>query len=167
MAIFLILPSAGMVFSSDGESPCGYEMEVVPVGALTSDPGFGFENVSEGPAILEAWTTNDPYANPYTEVYDFTYGQDTLAFVVEYDHTGGFLPQQWAAGWTCGTDQLVKICRFDWTIGYLPPGTYLLINYFDPVMFKGTYDWASKVGDVVFGWPDIDASRPECFTVDD
>lgn len=104
---------------------------------------------------------------PYTEVYDFTHGLDTIAFVVEYFHIGGLLPEQKAFGFNCGQEYpIIKTCYFQWTIGYLPPGVYLLINYFDPVEFPpGEYDWVSKVGDVIFGWPDINASRPWCFTI--
>lgn len=157
--IILYLPPVAL--SSDGNSSCGYIMKVIPV---QRTPAMG--GPLNAPAILDAWTTNDPLGNPYSEVYDFATGQDIMGFVVEYNHTGGFLPEQWAKGWICGTEIPVKICNFKWTIGYLPPGVYLLINYFDPVEFPiGNYDWASKVGNVVFGWPNINASRPWCFKV--
>ncbi len=166
VTLVVIMSDSGPAFSGvqtdgDGTSPCGYDMVVLPADQPAGSAVF------DGPTIIDAWTTNDPYGNPYTEVYDFTAGAEPIAFVVEYFHTGGLLPKQWARGWVCGDEtQIVKTCTFDWTIGYLPEGVYLLINYFDPVEFRpGTYDWASKVGDVVFGWPDIDPSRPWCFTV--
>jgi hypothetical protein len=161
LLLFLTLYIQAFTFASDGINSCGYEMDVIPV----ETPAIA--SIFDNPTIIDAWTTNDPFGNPYSEVYDFTIGQDTIAFVVEYFHTGGLLPEQWARGWNCGQeDQIVKTCYFKWTIGYLPAGVYLLINYFDPVEFPpGEYDWASKVGDVVFGWPNISATRPWCFTI--
>ena len=151
-------------FASDGTNSCGYEMIVVPA---TGSATTGLDAINNQPAILDTWTTNDPFINPYSEVYNFAAGQDTLAFVVRYYHTGGALPEQWARGWRCGDEtRIIKTCNFKWTIGYMPPGEYLLINYFSPVDFKpGEYDWASKVGNVVFGWPNIEATRPWCFTI--
>jgi hypothetical protein len=144
-----------------GENNCGYEMMIVPVPGqeMTAD-------VFDDPLIIDAWTTDDPFGNPFKEVYDFTVGEGNIAFVVEYFHTGGLLPRQFARGWTCGTDIVRKTCRFDWTIGPVPPGIYLLINFFDPNPYPpGEYDWAAKVGDLFFGWPNIDELRPLCFTV--
>ncbi len=162
LLLLLVLFNPGITLSSDGTSSCGYEMQVVPVEVSA------IANIFDKPTIIDVWTTNDPLGNPYSEVYDFTVVQDTIAFVVEYFHTGGLLPEQWARGWNCGTDKVVKTCHFEWTIGNLPAGVYLLINYFDPVEFPaGEYDWASKVGDVVFGWPNISDARPLCFTTHD
>jgi hypothetical protein len=165
-SIVFILSLPALAISSDGVNSCGYEMIAVPAaaapGAMSDIPP------SPAPAILDAWTTNDPFVNPYNEVYQFTRGVDTLAFVVEYVHAGGAIPEQFARGWRCENEtQINKTCRFKWTVGYLPPGTYLLINYMDPVKFGfGQYDWASKVGNVVFGWPDpASGSRPWCFAV--
>jgi len=161
MAFMALLMVPAAAISSDGTNTCGYEMMVVPVQTVAS------LGTATTPAILDAWTTNDPYMNPFAEVYDFARGVDTLAFVVYYRHTGGVIPDQYAKGWACRDEAVpLKTCRFNWTIGYLPPGDFLLINYFDPVQFPvGSYDWASKVGDVVFGWPDISSTRPSCFNV--
>lgn len=163
----IIMFNAGLSFSAQTESlvgvnSCGYEMMIVSVPDTLS-----VTSTYDVPAIIDAWTTNDPYGNPYNEVYDFTMGVDVLAFVVEYYHTGGTLPEQWARGWVCGKeDRIMKTCRFKWTISYLPPGTYLLINYQYPITFApGSYDWAAKVGDVVFGWPNMSSIRPDCFTI--
>lgn len=159
-SLFILL-TVGLVFSSDGTNSCGYEMIVVPVEQPLYLPSSA---IPTQPAILDAWTTND--LNNPLEVYDFTYGQDILAFVVKYSHIGGPLPEQWAKGWKCNTEIPLKTCQFTWTIGYLPPGDYLLINYFNPVTYpSGNYDWAAKVGDVVFGWPNISKTRPECFVI--
>jgi hypothetical protein len=160
LSLFLVLSVFSLAFSGDGINTCGYEMIVVPV----QQASVMYDTLNT-PAILDTWTTNNPFVSPPPEVYDFTTGQDTIGYVVQYNHIGGPLPEQWAKGWKCGTDIPVKTCKFAWTIGYLPPGVYLLINYFDPVTYPpGSYDWASKVGDEVKGWPDMSA-RPDCFTV--
>ncbi len=142
-----------------GTNSCGYAMTVVPVPTPTTLAAF------TGPTIIDAWTTNDLY-NPYSEVYDFTSGQGLIAFVVEYYHVGGAIPEQWQRGWKCGNElAIVKTCNFKWTV-ILPPGTYLLINYFDPNQFPpGSFDWAAKVGNVVAGWPNIDTVRPWCSNI--
>ncbi|MBI5492874.1 MAG: hypothetical protein HY893_08085 [Deltaproteobacteria bacterium] len=144
-----------------GVNSCGYTMEVIPA---TQGPAPAATDV---PQILDAWTTNDPFVNPYSRVNDFTSGQGTLAFVVDYHHTGGTLPRQYNRAWSCGNEaNILKTCSFRWTIPFLPAGDYLLVNYVAPVNLKpGSYDWAAKVGDVVFGWPDINASAPSCFTI--
>ena len=158
--IFLLSP--GTVLSADGTNSCGYEMVIIPAPATIPTPNAAVDQ----PAILDAWTTNNPFGNPSSEEYSFTGGQDTLAFVVKYHHIGGPIPEQWNRGWRCGNEtQPVKTCNFKWT-AVLPIGDYLLINYFSPVDFRaGEYDWAAKVGNVVFGWPNIDATRPWCFIV--
>ncbi len=167
LLMFLIFLLIGTAFSSDGVSSCGHEMAIVPVEVTTiTNNNPVCTPLNDTPAINDAWTTNDPFGNPLNEVYDFTANQDTLAFVVEYYHTGGLIPEQWSRGWKCGSEIAVRTCHFDWTIGCLPAGFYLLINYFDPVEFPaGEYDWASKVGDVVFGWPNMNESRPSCFRI--
>ncbi|OHB70199.1 MAG: hypothetical protein A2W23_08075 [Planctomycetes bacterium RBG_16_43_13] len=169
VVIFLFIISsvklvhAEAAITNAGINSCGYEMMIVPLisGQASADA------VQQQPAVTDAWTTNDPYANPESEVYEFLNNQDTLAFVVKYSHAGGLIPEQWARGWQCGNEEkIVKTCNFKWTVGYLPSGDYLLINYFDPVQFKaGEYEWASKVGNVVFGWPNISSTRPWCMTI--
>ncbi len=118
------------------------------------------------PAILDAWTTNLPFENPWKEVYTFKQWEDTLAFVTFYSHAGGRFPKQLYKGYLCGEDILRKACMFNWTIE-LPPGTYLLINWYGPwTKFPvGNYDWATRVGDVIFGSPKPYETRPLCFEV--
>lgn len=144
-----------------GTNSCGYSMTVIPVDTPVTPAAY------TGPTIIDTWTTNDPFYNPFNEVYDFTSGQGVIAFVVEYYHTGGPIPEQFSRGYKCGNElAIAKTCNFKWTIGYLPPGVYLLVNYFDPNMFPpGSYDWAAKVGNVVSGWPYIDSARPWCINI--
>jgi len=159
-SLLFMLLTPGAAISSDGVNSCGYEMMVVPVQIPAAlEP-------ATTPGIVDAWTTNDPFGNPWSEVYNFTAGQGLLGLVVEYNHAGGTIPEQASRGWICGDEtQVAKTCRFKWTVP-LPPGTYLLINFLDPVPLGNTeFDWAAKVGDVVFGWPDISATRPWCFSI--
>lgn len=119
------------------------------------------------PAIIDAWTTND-INNPYNEVYIFNNNVDTLAFVTEYSHTGGNIPQQTSVSFTPGTKNILTKCVYNWTMP-LPPGTYLLINYFSAVSINKpstTRDWAAKVGNATIGWPDqANNLRPWPFTI--
>ena len=161
--IFCILISSPLAFpqavGDSGFNSCGYEMIIIPI----DSPPNG--SVLTQPTILDAWTTDDPYGDPFKEVYQFSANQDTLAFVVQYYHTGGRIPQQFARAWRCNTEEKAKDCRFNWTVD-AEEGIYLLINYFERVPFKtGKYDWAVKVGALVFGWPNQDMTRPLCFEI--
>ncbi|MBU4287984.1 MAG: hypothetical protein KKH84_09340 [Proteobacteria bacterium] len=120
-----------------------------------------------GPQIIDAWTTNDPFGNPYVRANDFTIGSDILAFVTLYHHIGGFIPLQYIRAYTCDIEEdVLKTCRYDWTVGPLPEGIYLLINYYNPVEFPAhIFDWAVKVGDLIFGYPDQAAVPPGCVTL--
>ncbi len=121
----------------------------------------------QAPNILDAWTTND-LNNPFKEVYEFNNGVDTLAFVTDYFHAGGLIPQQYIGAFYPGTSKIVAKCRYDWTI-ILPPGEYLLINYYPKIMIASPpvrLDWAGKVGEVTFGYPDLNNNkRPFNFTI--
>lgn len=163
IAMMLVFTSASIgVAAGGGTNSCGYTMDIIPIAQQSSSIDMVLPDQA---AILDAWTSNDPF-NPNSEIYSFTRGQEPIAFVVKYHHVGGVVPEQWARGWTCGNEsQIVKTCNFKWTAS-LPAGDYLLINYFNPVNFApGEYDWAAKVGNVVYGWPNISASRPWCFSV--
>lgn len=163
LMLVAVLASSSFVFAETGTNSCGYTMDVVPLPASAAS----IQMVADQPTILGAWTTNNPQGNPFSQVTDFTKNQDTLAFVVHYHHTGGSLPPQFARGWTCGDEtRIARDCNFTWLIPYLPAGDYLLINYFSKVPFgAGVYDWAVKVGDVVYGWPNISTSLPQCITI--
>jgi hypothetical protein len=162
--LFLFL-SLMMASNSAQASGCG-EMLLVPVepdwveGEYLSAP-------YEPPSIKGAWTTNDPFGDPFVKVYDFTIGSDILALATLYHHAGGYIPVQYARAFVCSyDDKIVKTCRYEWTVGPLPEGLYLLINYYDPVEFKaGVYDWAVKVGNVIFGYPNVGTVEPECFSL--
>jgi hypothetical protein len=120
--------------------------------------------------VVDAWTTNLPHANPWSEVYSFDLDVDTLAFVTEYYfEEGGFIPQQYIRAWDCGTYHKRGTCQYDWSLGPLPPGfTWLLINYYPPGSLPadrpGDYDWATKVGTAVLGYP-APGNRPDCFNL--
>jgi hypothetical protein len=117
------------------------------------------------PKILDAWTTKYPYSSPGEECYEFVRHVDTLAFVVEYYHIGGQIPYQYGQAYDCGDDESKKVCIFPWTVS-APPGIYWLINYYDDCHFnEGNFDWAAKVGNVVFGYPDPYYKRPLCFKI--
>ncbi len=120
--------------------------------------------------VIDAWTTATPHADPWDEVYSFEIGVDTLAFVsLYYFEEGGYIPLQYIRVWDCGTFRARSTCQYDWTIGPLPPGyTWLLVNYYPPEVvpdFPGDFDWATRVGDSTFGFPDPMNTRPECFTL--
>jgi hypothetical protein len=120
------------------------------------------------PAILDAWTTLYPFSDPDIESYTFQKDADTLAFVVRYLHVGGQIPVQYGRAYLCGESSgSKKDCVFPWTIA-APPGEYLLINYYAECRFNaGVFDWAAKVGDVVFGYPDPSHNRPLWFEIYD
>lgn len=118
------------------------------------------------PGIIDAWTTNN-LSDPFTEVYTFKNNVDTLAFVTEYSHSGGVIPQQKSVSFIPETKTIFTKCVYDWT-AYSPPGTYLLINYYPviSVVHSRTLDWAGSVGDSTIGWPDLTNDlRPLPFTV--
>ena len=121
--------------------------------------------------IVDAWTTNLPHQNPWSEVYDFQIGVDTVVFVTEYYFAeGGFIPGQFIRCWLCNTYKKRGTCQYGWSLGPLPPGfTWLLILYYPPgaedTDHPGTFDWATKIGGAIFGYPDPMATRPECFTL--
>lgn len=158
-----VLVSWSAVWAETGTNSCGYIMEVMPLPATATS----IQMADDQPMILGAWTTHNPQGDPFSQVTDFTRFQDTLAFVVHYHHTGGSLPTQFARGWVCGDEtRIVKDCNFTWLIPFLPAGDYLLINYFNNVAFGvGVYDWAVKVGNVVYGWPNISTSLPQCINI--
>ena len=144
--------------------PCG-QMEIIQV-----DGQKGNLPVLTQSSIVDAWTTSTPHADPWNEVYDFQIGVDTLAFVTEYFfEEGGFIPLQYIRVWDCGTFHKRSTCQYDWTIGPLPPGfTWLLVNYYPPESVPnvpGNFDWATRVGDATFGYPDPLNVRPWCFTL--
>lgn len=151
MFFLIILATTSLV------GACGNQT-AIPV----SRPAGGFP---QAPNILDAWTTND-LNNPYKEVYEFNKSVDTLAFVTDYFHAGGIIPQQYIGAFYPGTSKIVAKCRYDWTIP-LPPGEYLLINYYPKIMMPPVgLDWASKVGEVTFGYPDFNNNkRPFNFTI--
>jgi hypothetical protein len=127
--------------------------------------------LTQSSSITDAWTTSTPHSDPWNEVYSFQIGVDTLAFVTEYYfEEGGFIPLQYIRAWDCGTLHTRSTCRYDWTIGPLPPGfTWLLVNYYPPEnvpAHPGNYDWATLVGDALFGYPDPMNVRPLCFTLE-
>jgi hypothetical protein len=163
---FLSFGLVGMASNSKAVlAACG-EMLLVPVEQVDGDYQVDVFGTCF-PEIKDAWTTNDPFGDPFEKVYDFTIGTDTLALVTMYYHCGGFIPRQYARGYTCNTlEKVLMTCIYDWTVGPLPLGTYLLINFYDPVEFKaGIYDWATKVGDVIYGYPNVNTVPPECFTL--
>ena len=154
--LFLILPLIMALPSIPvlAGSRCG-EMIIVPVEEL--DDGYMVDEQKSSscvPKIIDAWTTNDPFGAPRVRVNEFIFGSDILAFVIEYDHCGGDIPQQYVQAFTCDSAaRVLKTCVYE---GYHEPdpGNYLLINYYDPVEFQpGTFDWAAKVGDSVFALP--------------
>ncbi len=141
----------------DPDSPCAsyFNIPVKPVATPLDEP-----------AILDAWTTSTPYSDPWLEIYGFEQGVDTLAFVTKYYHTGGQIPEQISNAFNCGGEYLRKVCIYPWTMK-LPPGEYLLINWYEPerVFPSGDYDWATRVGAVVFGYPNPQNKRPLCFDI--
>jgi hypothetical protein len=164
LVVALSFSTSSITASSEGDilmSPCGMS-ELIQVEQKISPP------TPTGSYIVDAWTTNLPHANPWNEVYTFDLDVDTLAFVTEYYfEEGGFIPQQYIRAWDCGTYQKRGTCQYDWSLGPLPPGfTWLLINYYPPGTLPknrpGDYDWATKVGTAVFGYP-APSNRPECF----
>jgi hypothetical protein len=164
--MLLLLPLI-MAVHSTSFAVCG-DILIIPVDGSGED--YRAEAVCQGvpPQIIDAWTTDDPFGNPTVRENDFTIGSDILAFVTQYDHSGGFIPRQYIRAYTCDSNERVlKTCVYDWTVGPLPEGCYLLINYYDPVEFKaGTFDWAVKVGDLIFGYPDPNNTLPpECVTL--
>jgi hypothetical protein len=149
--------------TDNGRSPCGLS-ELIQV------EGKGVPPLPMASYIVDAWTTNLPHENPWSEVYSFQIDVDTVAFVTEYYFAeGGFIPQQYIRAWDCGTYNKRGTCEYDWSLGPLPPGfTWLLINYYPPgedaIDHPGEYDWATKVGSAVFGYPAA-GNRPDCFTL--
>jgi len=118
------------------------------------------------PAILDCWTTNSVFGDPYQKVYTFRAGMDTLAFVTKYLHAGGTIPLQYTGIMRCGESEFFKRCKHEWTVTPVPPGIYLLIVFLYPSPTSlGRFDWASKVGEVSFGYPDPGNTRPNCFTI--
>jgi len=160
-SLFALLPVM-MALASPGALACG-KMYLVPLDRQHTYHADAFAC----PEIVDVWTTNDPFGDPFTRVNDFTIGSDILALVTLYYHCGGLIPRQYARAYTCDPEeQALKTCRYDWSIGPLPEGLYLLINYYDPVEFPpGNYDFAVKVGDLVYGYPDPSEVPPDCFAL--
>jgi hypothetical protein len=159
-SIFVVI----MLATAFPAAACGNQKIVsVPVPA-----NFQSQDLAIVPQVLDAWTTND-INNPFTEVYEFNNGTDTLALVTYYSHEGGIIPQQTSASFYTGTKNIFSNCKYNWGIP-LPPGEYLLINYYPAVTVGQTpknLDWGIKVGDSpAFGYPDTqNILRPFPFTI--